>query len=334
MTPESSPSLTGAKASPDPRKGRDPGNVSHPSHTLVCMDERGSEPDDLYSPDGLPKDGPALNRITREELLRYEHEAREAGVEERRIPFLVSIEAIGDLVGRRWLLGGGDRGFRDRYLTGSTEDDAGNRLMTYRIESLSHDLLTVQDCRGFDEMRRVLPTRTLLGAASEIYVAAFLTRRGYTVEFVETTGTVGGDFDIRVLVDKRWVAVEIKTKDDETTPTRTSMSRSLGQARTQLPKEGPGVIVLHLPPNWVAAADLAAVADDVALGVLRNSQRINAIVLMWERFYEPSSPGGPLVVGRVFRSTFHDRPRTPVVGLGELFAGPPAPSSIAFSGSR
>jgi hypothetical protein len=84
--------------------------------------------DDLdLSPDGLTLDGPARHRVTPEDLARYEREAREANVAERNVPFVVGIEAVGDLVGRRWLVGRTGRGLTDPHLVASEGDEAPRR---------------------------------------------------------------------------------------------------------------------------------------------------------------------------------------------------------------
>jgi hypothetical protein len=67
------------------------------------------------------------------------------------------------------------------------------------------------------------------------------------VRFVTPSGRKGDDFDLLVDVDSITVPVEVKSKDDATAFSPSSLASSLRDARRQIPSGGPGAVIVRLP---------------------------------------------------------------------------------------
>jgi hypothetical protein len=191
---------------------------------------------------------------------------------------------------------------------------AGNKYVRVARELvLARDLLVCQYLPGFAEQRSELRARTVTGVAHELAVASALHQSDHTVEFVGRTGSRGHDFDL--LIDGL-LATEVKAKEDDTPFSRSSLHTTLGTARKQLPNDGPGLIVLRIPDAWASDPQAMADAQVVIYEVLRQSQRVNAVLVMWDNWmFSESERAATLKMFRVFENA---RPRTDFADLARI----------------
>lgn len=67
---------------------------------------------------------------------------------------------------------------------------------------------------------------------------------------------------------------------------------TLGSARGQLPKAGPSLVYLRLSPPWTEDENTVLSIFDACQRYLRNTRRVNAVVLMVERRLPHPDGGG------------------------------------------
>lgn len=197
----------------------------------------------------------------------------------------------------------------------------------HRVLSFARNLYELQSAPFFDDMVRELRTRSLLGAATEVDVAYMFHKSGHPVGFVQRTGTRGDDYDQVVKYGGQDVCVEVKAKEDDTPYSDSTLRASLREARQQLPKQGPGIIVIRIPSAWVANRLFVNEAVPTFTNFLRNSARTNAVVAVWEE-WTPALPQGRTCFVK-FRIIENPQPRTPVRDIDQLIAALSAPRSTA-----
>ena len=202
------------------------------------------------------------------------------------VAIVVGIGICAELLGVDWLKRNIDAkrppaaDFFPRLVT-SVDEDAHFRW-EHRVIDLASLLYEGQDLEGFAAARSEFGKRTLRGVAAELRVAHLLRGSGHRPRFVARTGDKGHDYDIEVPLQETSVAVEVKAKDEGTPLNESTIMGTIRDARKQLPKEGPGVVVLSLPEAWTNGPEVDGAVLDAVAKALRKSQRINSVVLLWE----------------------------------------------------
>jgi hypothetical protein len=200
-----------------------------------------------------------------------------------------------------------------------SQGEEGAYLHQHRVIELGRLLYELQDVAFFDDMVADLRTRSLDGAVTELRVLRLLRMAGWSVALRRPTGARGEDYDLDVRHSNgQLIAVEVKSRDDVHAYSRTSVHGTFKQARQQLPKNGPGVVVLRIPTHWARDASFVKEADGLFAEVLRNSKRINAVVVLWDEWLQ-LVPRGRAVATR-FRTFLNASPSTRVAGLQDLLA--------------
>jgi hypothetical protein len=198
-----------------------------------------------------------------------------------------------------------------------------------RVIQLSRHLYESQPRDGFVEMARELRKRDLFGAAAELRAAHMLHLNGRQFRFVQPVGGQGENYDIAVEYEGTEIAVEVKSKSPDTSYTAKSLQNSLADARKQLPRDGPGVIVLEIPKTWADNPEFTREARHEIARSLQRGARVNAVVVLWDEWL-PIIGDGYACTTR-FTIMEHDHPRTQVSRLGVLLRGlTPDANSQAF----
>jgi hypothetical protein len=234
------------------------------------------------------------------------------GADEMMIQWGVANEVIINVFGRAcWgTRFAGTR--RDPYFAEGRDGSLDAYIHQRRVLGLANDLLVCQYFDGFAEQREEMSKQSLIGVYHELRVARMLHDSGRTVAFVVPSRVKEADFDLRV---DGVLATEVKAKEDQTPYKPSSLESTLGNARSQLPSAGPGLIVLRIPDAWAVDPNFVAEADDVFQGVIRGSRRINAILVLWDEWLRGSPRGAACLTRfRVYenpapRADFADLPR-------------------------
>jgi hypothetical protein len=189
-------------------------------------------------------------------------------------------------------------------------DDVRSHLRTHRLVQMGKRLYDLQGVPGFEHMLERARKESLRGLLAELEAAEKLRRRGYEVRFRAASG-VGRDYDIDSHINGSDVAVEVKAKEEEgvSDPYKEkSMLNTLKEGRGQLPSNGPGLLFLGVPSDWVTAPEPRSALRQAVGSWLRGTGRVNAVVIM----YDMRAPGP---AGQMAFLTGHDvvpnpRPRT------------------------
>lgn len=157
-----------------------------------------------------------------------------------------------------------------------------------RVIRFGDMLFTLKDCDGFDAFLKPLRTNDLESVFFELWTANALFKSGYTIRFVECSGEKGSDYDLSAHIDGANVAVEAKTRRLGENSTIPKIRDSLERARNQVPKTGPGVVVVSIPKEWFLTHH-EIIADEVH-AFLRNTTRVNHVIV-FSRTWAPHLQG-------------------------------------------
>ena len=246
--------------------------------------------------------------------LRAEWHERFPNSPSAMLEYGVAWDVITTILGREWLVRNLPHASRDPYLRVADEEGTLEAFIHQaRVTQLAQHLFEAQPVENFAPMARKLRGRSLVGAAAELRVAHLFCVNGRRFRFVVPSGERGSDYDLVVTYEAAEVAVEIKTKDDETPYRRKSFERTLSKAVSQLPVQGPGVAIVHVPRSWPVDATFAREAEGLVADALRRSRRLNGIVAVWEQWLTLLPTG--YVCAVKFRIFENPDPKTPVEKL-------------------
>lgn len=208
---------------------------------------------------------------------------------------------------------------------GPREGVAGGFIRQHRVMTLAARLFQLQDVPGFAAMTRGLRSRSLPGAAAELTAVSMLREAKHSVRFIEPSGVKGQDYDAEAVVRGTAVAVEVKAKDDAPVDTFTErgIDSTLKEARKQLPRHGPGVVFLQIPPDWANSIVVSTAVDATIARSWRNTARVNAVVVLSERRH-PQMNGG-MAFEQNYRILGNPDPRAPIRNILRLVALDPRP---------
>lgn len=187
-------------------------------------------------------------------------------------------------------------------------------VRTHRLITLALELEAVRDVAGFADLLAQLQQRSMYEAVAEMRAVRLMQGLGTDIEFINPNAHEGRSFDAAMTIDGVRVAVEVKAKlpapVHQYSPT--ALTNALTKARKQLPSEGPGLIYLQIPHPWSATPEVLDSAQVVILRWLSNTSRVNAVVVMLERW-------APREVGHRFSSAhvelINPRPRRPLAAF-------------------
>jgi hypothetical protein len=174
----------------------------------------------------------------------------------------------------------------DEFLALPDNSENGRYNHQDRIIKLGHMLYALEDSNGYDAFISSLKTRDLAPTFFELWVANILMQNGYEVEFVETKGQKGLDYDLTASKYGITVSAEAKSRRDGIVLTEKTLCNTLEKARKQLPLSGPGIIFVSIPNEWTMTKDAEEVIGRSINSFLRNSTRVNYIILIWHRWIE------------------------------------------------
>jgi hypothetical protein len=180
----------------------------------------------------------------------------------------------------------------DQFLCLPTDSEDHRYDFQHRIVRLGHMLYQLQDCAGYEDFVEGLKSRDLESTFFELHVAALLRDAGHSVNFVKESSRKGADYDLSVTIETTPVHVEAKSKRSGDALNAKSLRNKLKTARKQLPAEGPGIIFVGVPVEWTMQADAEKEIGSVLANFLRETGRVNHVILVWEQWLELSKGRG------------------------------------------
>ena len=128
-----------------------------------------------------------------------------------------------------------------------------------RILRLAEITFNLQFIEGLDGRIGAITSGNLEATIAELEFASYLYRSNIAFEFIQPTGIKGDDYDIEITTENGCkVPCEIKTKVENATLNQKNILDPLNSARTQLPKNQPGIISLKIPELWVKKQQIQA----------------------------------------------------------------------------
>lgn len=163
-----------------------------------------------------------------------------------------------------------------------------------RLYSLASELHEARRIPGFDAFAKGLRSRSLTDATAEMWAVRHCTEGGQGAWFVDPLGQPGRSPDAMAILNGMTVAVEVKARAEMPIGAydRKKILSTLGSARGQLPAEGPSLVYLRLSPPWSEHEETLLSIRDACISFLRNTRRVNAVVLMIERRLPHPEGGG------------------------------------------
>jgi Holliday junction resolvase len=163
---------------------------------------------------------------------------------------------------------------------GATPED--HALFRYRLWRLGRLLFDLQSFDFYGDFVTNVKQRDLLGALFEAEVVRLLMQLPTRTVLRMPSGKKGLDYDIEFGGSDLNVAVEVKAKSEATPFTAKTVRYTLDDARGQLPKDGLGLIFLRVPYGWTTDQAYQTEIDGVVRALLRNTSRVQAVVLVWD----------------------------------------------------
>jgi hypothetical protein len=189
------------------------------------------------------------------------------------------------------------------------DDESGRYDRQDRIIRLGDMLYALRSDAGYEAFITSLMNRELAPAFFELKVANLLRVNGFVMEFVQTTGKMGQDYDLRASISGTKVFVEAKTRRDGTVLGRAALDNTLGKARKQLPATGPGLVFVSIPTEWTVQHGAEELVAGSIESFLQNTTRVNSVVLIWHQWMER---GAGRASASLVKQYDNRRPRVPL----------------------
>jgi hypothetical protein len=197
----------------------------------------------------------------------------------------------------------------DEFLAVLEDSEDNNYTHHDRIVQLGHMLYVLKECKGYSAFISSLKKRDLAPAFFELQVACLLYEDDYVIEFVETKGQKGEDYDLIAKRDETHISIEVKSRREGVVLNEKTLSNRLAAARKQLPVSGPSMIFVSIPHEWTMDKNAESVIGDCVNSFFRNSSRVNYIVLIWQIWIDLEAGRASALLAREYENP---HPRTPV----------------------
>jgi hypothetical protein len=196
------------------------------------------------------------------------------------------------------------------------DDDETALLRTERLLLLARELRDAQAIPGFAALRVELQKRSMYDAVAEMRAVNHMRRRSDDLEFIDPNAG-GPTYDAAMIFNGVRVAVEVKAKAAKTVNEYQPdlIARSLKRARQQLPPSGPSLIYLQLTSPWTEDVDVMSSVDHTICHWLKNTSRVNGVVVLTERRFPLPTGGSRLTQASAYIPNL--TPRTAVEGLND-----------------
>jgi hypothetical protein len=202
----------------------------------------------------------------------------EIGADPYRRSYVLAISVIRHFLGQDFIESfanpvTGKRGFLQVDL-----DAPDSQIQLYKAVDLGELLFNLQNIDGFDECIRKLRSGDVEPALAELDVARLLYINNHIFWFVRPTGVLGADFDFMVIYPNGIIAsVEAKCNVEAKSINANSIRNSLINGKRQLPKDGPGILAVKLPTQWLTENAFSQDSIKVANDFLRTTERVVSI---------------------------------------------------------
>lgn len=241
-------------------------------------------------------------------------------------PFLllhaVSGEVLKHYLGQGWLEDNVfERDPLDDHFRFGSDDSIDRYQYSDRIIALAEMLFHFQAIDGIDARLEDLKSSSIETGVGELEGAKLLYMSGVPFRFIEPTGQSGSDHDVLIEPsDAPAINCEMKCKVRSTELSAATVLNSLKTARSQLPRNEPGLIFVRIPESWVRQAEIAQIMRGALGRFFRGTTRVGAVVLHWEEWYR----GRGALRARVGKFRVEYNPSSPFASLVRSLSLEPA----------
>jgi hypothetical protein len=158
--------------------------------------------------------------------------------------------------------------------------DGRRKITLFRVVELAENLFNLQHSEGFDACISQMKAgaEKIQSTCAELDFGRLLYINDVEFRFVVPVQRMGEDYDFEILYPGAlWVPAETKCKFETTTVNPESVSNSLKKARTQLPKDRPGLIFVKVPQKWIDDIEVVNELERIATDFFRNRDRVVSI---------------------------------------------------------
>lgn len=206
-------------------------------------------------------------------------------------------DVISETIGAWWFEREFHGGPRARHTLLDLADDTEDFIRPERLHAvfdLADGLVRTRGLLGFNAFAAGLRSRSLTDAAAEMRAIAHCIRAGAQVHFVNPNRRPGPSPD--AVANFFGVPVFVEVKSRQNLPvldySSSKIHSTLSSARRQLPPDEASMIYLGIGHLWCGSDEVLASIKDAAERFLRNTRRVNVVVLMMERkFPHPHDEG-------------------------------------------
>ncbi len=146
-----------------------------------------------------------------------------------------------------------------------------------RIIQLAEMVLNLQFHPGVEKSIDLIRAGDIEPGFAELEVAKLLFVNDVDFTFIEPQMIKGADYDLELRMSGLTACADTKCKVEGTERSASSVENSLRKAKSQLPKEEPGIIFVKIPQTWYEMGDeaeLGAMLQRVADNFFKSTQRI------------------------------------------------------------
>lgn len=165
------------------------------------------------------------------------------------------------------------------YLTIDESDVYKQELSFFKIMDLAELLYNLQHIEGFDDCINRIKGGAIEATYAELDFGRLLHYHLIPFRFVIARGILGADYDFEIMYPNGVIAcADAKCKIEATQFGDKTILNALQQARTQLPKNRPGIIFVKMPQHWMRDEDsFVATTVAVARRFLSSTKRIVSV---------------------------------------------------------
>lgn len=170
-----------------------------------------------------------------------------------------------------------------QYLRSPSSIDLDGYKHLDRTTSLAEYIFNLQSVRGLERCLSHIRNSDVESGLAELEHARFFLQCGVRIEFRDAQGRKGEDYDTIVyLPGGQELACESESKQESTALSARTLRDTIEHARKQLPRDRPGLVFVTIPEAWVWPDGATEKIESQIQAVLRQSGRLNAVVVHWE----------------------------------------------------
>ncbi len=171
------------------------------------------------------------------------------------------------------------------FLRTDAADDESRFRHQQRVVMLGELAFNLQSIDGFKERLKLMDKLDLESALGEMECTSLVAASEMQFRFVTPAGTKGEDYEGEVTTrNNRVLCCEMKAKSEATSFDGRTLYNTLESARKQLPKGKPGMVFVKIPEEWLKQDAIRSAVESAVEKVFRQSQRLVAVVLLWEEW--------------------------------------------------